>query len=896
MRAIVDGPARLLACVAHHKESDTLMIGRRRTVLFDIPSDSDQFSGGGHARTARALANTLEQLQVRSATIGIEGPWGSGKSTVVQLAAAELDRRATGRFRFFNYDLWANQSTGFRATFTESLLIWMQEQDETLKPFCRELADNVSARKVRTHTSNRKLFSGFGLVALLSLPLLPIVYSGLALSQLRAADPSPLHIFSSMAILATVLSAGAIHVKRAYADAPEDVRGFSRRLTYALSSAIRLFDKDAASTDVEQKINEHDSTQHGFRKLLANISSEFQNDDRRLVVVLDNVDRLPPSRIPAAWADIHSITVDSFESRSPSTGNLLIVIPYDRGHVLSAMHGSRGSGSHQEQADLLRKTFDVSFVVSAPVLSDASEFFSCQLRKALPEGTNALACDQVYRIFAAADHDQAQTPRRIISFINDLTSIIDQWWEEIPLQTAALFVATRHKPGLLETMHGRPEGLEPALVKLADDEHLQEHLAALWFNVPVAHATQILLPDLILAALSAPGDDAQRLLELSSRSGFSHHLEMTVRALGLRPIRASDFSSIASRISRLDAGDRDVQASLALLVKFIPSVSDVDAGHPSTLQGTFDLLRICSREQATSLGHGLAALVSEAGVNSRNIGFGQGYAWAEFINALLDRVSEAFDADLAKAVLAGIRLPSNADMFAGIACSTRGTLLLDNLVRMRPKPEGSRLEMALLKVADYSIGDLGLAWDVLSTQLEADAAARIFEKGTHRVLNDIEAEATLPLHRSLFVLNNLFENTDRGEQARSARTQLCSHHLLFSAWSKLDPASEEFRLLTTEYLWMLIDPLDDAAMPAASANTGAASLEFLKLLKSSRTRLIKLLDGQDIPSTILDDLVSMAESMERIELWRKAIATDSTLQAAGLLRSVVAHFDQSRTD
>lgn len=865
------------------------MIGRRRTVLFDIPSDSDQFSGGGHARTACALANTLEQLQERSATIGIEGRWGSGKSTLVQLAAAELDRRATGRFRFFNYDLWANQSTGFRATFTESLLLWMQDQDETLKPFCRELADNVSARKVRTHTSNRKLFSGFGLIALLSLPLLPIVYSGLALSQLRAPDPSPLHIFSSMAILATVLSAGAIHVKRAYADAPEDVRGFSHRLTYALSSAIRLFDKDAASTDVEQKINEHDSTQHGFRKLLATISSRFQNDDRRLVIVLDNVDRLPPSRIPAAWADIHSITVDSFESRTPSTDNLLIVVPYDRGHVLSAMHGSRDGGNSEDQADLLRKTFEVSFVVSAPILSDASEFFSRQLREALPEGTNALACDQVYRIFVAADTGATQTPRRIISFINDLTSITDQW-EEIPLQTAALFVATRHSPKLHDAMHGRPGGMEPALVKLADDEHLQEHLAALWFNVPVAHATQILLPDLILAALSAPGDDAQRLLELSSRSGFSHHLEMTVRALGLHPIRASDFSSIASRISRLDAGDRGVQASLALLVKFIPSVSDVNAGHLNTLQGAFDLLCICRREQAMSLGRGLAALVSEAGVNSRNVDHRQGYFWAEFINDLLNRVAEAFDADLAKAVLAEIRLPSNADMFAGIACSTRGTLLLDNLVYMHPKPEGRRLEMALLKVAEYSIRDLGLAWEVLSAEMEADAAARIFELGTRRVLDDIETGAALPLHRSLLVLNNLFEDTDRGELARSARTRLGSRSLLLSAWSKLDPASEEFRELTTEYLWMLIDPLDNAALPVANAHLGAASLEF------PRTRLITLLNGEGVPPAILDDLASMVESMERIDLWRKAISTDSTLQTAGLLRGVMTHFDQLPTD
>jgi len=54
------------------------------TRLKDAPSNEDLFSGGGHNRTADALVQGLIELSNEDGALGLEGEWGSGKSTVVR--------------------------------------------------------------------------------------------------------------------------------------------------------------------------------------------------------------------------------------------------------------------------------------------------------------------------------------------------------------------------------------------------------------------------------------------------------------------------------------------------------------------------------------------------------------------------------------------------------------------------------------------------------------------------------------------------------------------------------------------------------------------------------------------------------------------------------------------
>ena len=55
----------------------------------DLPVESDEFEGGSHARVAAAIVDTIKANDGGRA-IGLEGTWGSGKSSVIEIASNQL--------------------------------------------------------------------------------------------------------------------------------------------------------------------------------------------------------------------------------------------------------------------------------------------------------------------------------------------------------------------------------------------------------------------------------------------------------------------------------------------------------------------------------------------------------------------------------------------------------------------------------------------------------------------------------------------------------------------------------------------------------------------------------------------------------------------------------------
>jgi chromosomal replication initiation ATPase DnaA len=99
------------------------MSRKTRTVLSDRPTDSDYFSGGGHSRTARTLANVISNSDKSDSVIGIVGTWGAGKTSVMEMARPFLKENTPAtEYHIFSYDLWTNQSVPFRRGFLENLV------------------------------------------------------------------------------------------------------------------------------------------------------------------------------------------------------------------------------------------------------------------------------------------------------------------------------------------------------------------------------------------------------------------------------------------------------------------------------------------------------------------------------------------------------------------------------------------------------------------------------------------------------------------------------------------------------------------------------------------------------------------------------------------------------
>ncbi|MEG2314355.1 P-loop NTPase fold protein, partial [Brevundimonas sp.] len=128
--------------------------------------------GGSHARVAKACASVIstnDDLKV----IGLLGPWGSGKSTVVRLIQRELKADETLQTHVFCYDAWLHQSDPPRRAFLETLLQFLIDHDLTTQDRWQTQLDILNRQIEDTTTTATPSLTAAGRLLLLSLVCLP---------------------------------------------------------------------------------------------------------------------------------------------------------------------------------------------------------------------------------------------------------------------------------------------------------------------------------------------------------------------------------------------------------------------------------------------------------------------------------------------------------------------------------------------------------------------------------------------------------------------------------------------------------------------------------------------------------------------------------------------------
>ena len=88
-------------------------------LLPDAPAETDAF--GAHERIAQSIADVVH-TEDGGRSIGLEGGWGAGKSTIVTLISKILGRTKDPDCRIAVFDIWAHQGDPLRRTFLENLI------------------------------------------------------------------------------------------------------------------------------------------------------------------------------------------------------------------------------------------------------------------------------------------------------------------------------------------------------------------------------------------------------------------------------------------------------------------------------------------------------------------------------------------------------------------------------------------------------------------------------------------------------------------------------------------------------------------------------------------------------------------------------------------------------
>ena len=563
-----------------NKECETIL-------LDDLPASSDAFGTdddiGPHQRVADAISDLIESAEVGGKAIGLEGGWGSGKSTVVRLLSDRFDD--DDDFAVMLFDAWAHEGDPLRRTFIESSVSKLCERGWADKESWNKKVEELAKRRKETSTKITPKPTKLGKAMAISLLLVPLgtaLLSGgfrqtvnfgfglppnwffclglhLALSPIWVLAYRWLQLrFKVESLLPWLIPIGAMFL------AEGNSRGVwfwgpSLNCAFCIGLALTIWpiwdwgnrfrnvESDADNVALEESdwafllsrainqtktetIESANPTSIEFDRYFSQLMAESlsTNQSRKMVLVLDNLDRVDADTALSIWGTLQTFLHIRDRDADQWYKQLWVIVPYDPIRLRKLWNLKDEESTQEQNVDnetsefrrttesFLDKSFQIRFHVSPPVLSDWKLFLYDLVDRALPR--HADDRHMIYRVFdryRAQDSDPP-TPRELKLFVNQIGAIHRQWKHEFPLEHVAFFVLARKKqPRIVDAL--RQEEFLNAADRRFLGEDLINSLAGLAFNVKAAKGLELLLADSVADALKS--SEPQDVTKIAERNG-----------------------------------------------------------------------------------------------------------------------------------------------------------------------------------------------------------------------------------------------------------------------------------------------------------------------------------------------------------------------------------------
>jgi energy-coupling factor transporter ATP-binding protein EcfA2 len=140
----------------------------------DEAAAEDSFKS--HTRVAETLASVI-RARSDLKVVGLLGPWGSGKSTVLRLAQSLLENDKNVDLCCFFYDAWLHQNDPPRRSFLETLVHFLNEKELATKQLgqqWQQKIDRLNRRVEEWETTSTPTLTVSGRLLVLSLLFVPV--------------------------------------------------------------------------------------------------------------------------------------------------------------------------------------------------------------------------------------------------------------------------------------------------------------------------------------------------------------------------------------------------------------------------------------------------------------------------------------------------------------------------------------------------------------------------------------------------------------------------------------------------------------------------------------------------------------------------------------------------
>jgi len=488
--------------------------------------DNDLFEDKTHERIAESILKLILSEE-KGVSIGLEGPWGSGKSTIISILKRKIQENDP-TIPLILFDAWAHEGDPLRRIFLETLI-------NEIKPYMEvsyweelnELREKIAHRKktktikrTRTTTALGKWLS----IALFFVPIGVAFLSSVNYSYLSfIGNPHWAFIVGITSSSAPLLVALGNFI-RICINKELRKRGIFNSKNWA-------FLEDIADEDIIQEFSEEDERSSiEFEQYFDQIMEiVFKNSKiKKLILVIDNLDRIDVHDALKIWS-----TLQTFLSQRTQTWNkkewfdrIWIIVPYDA-EGLSRLWNKRSDNTNQNLSKpFFDKCFQLKIEVPKPIFSGWETFARQMMEDALGCWTTSDK-DELIRVLRITRKNLTDipTPREIKNYINKVGFLVTQWGHIISISTIAYYICWR------ELANERVEKIKSKLVKneLIDPRYkpfLPEkcivELAGLVFGVAPEKGFQLLLePEIIKALKNGDGKSLKSLCE-NHNNGFWH--------------------------------------------------------------------------------------------------------------------------------------------------------------------------------------------------------------------------------------------------------------------------------------------------------------------------------------------------------------------------------------
>ena len=251
-----------------------------------------------------------------------------------------------------------------------------------------------------------------------------------------------------------------------------------------------LLYKDKIKEDEKfETISEREPSTRQFKNWMFDINKDLYDRGKILIVVIDNMDRLPKQKVQELWAALHSFFSEEKYS------NIRVIVPFDRAHIRNAFQSENITNKLKNEDvaiygdDFINKTFYVVYSVPPPILTGWMHYFCDRWKDAF--GKDSKVDNGVLQIYDMLTKEHS--PRKIIAFINQFVTIRNLCDKDIEDKYIALYLFGR------KSIVDNPlkEILTPSYLGSLDflykeDERMKACISSIYYQLPLENAMDVI--------------------------------------------------------------------------------------------------------------------------------------------------------------------------------------------------------------------------------------------------------------------------------------------------------------------------------------------------------------------------------------------------------------------